>query len=85
MKTKIHIPVYPLHPERICWGCNKYCPAEDMACGNDTMRAMHPIELFGYEWLEWSSSRAHRKSTGRDTDQSSRVCDFLEYILRHRT
>ena len=47
----------PAHPERICWGCNKYCPADDLACGNGTIRTPHPRELFGDDWLEWPSSR----------------------------
>ena len=49
------IPLKPIHPERICWGCDKYCPAEDLRCGNGTVRTMHPCELFGDDWLEWMS------------------------------
>ena len=33
------ILVLPAHPERICWGCDKYCPADDLACGNGTSHA----------------------------------------------
>lgn len=51
------IPLHPAHPERICWGCDKYCPADDMACGNGTIRTPHPVELFGDDWLEWSAER----------------------------
>ena len=40
-------PLNPSHPERICWGCDRYCPASDMACGNGSSRAQHPVELFG--------------------------------------
>lgn len=54
------ITVRPKHPERICWGCDKYCPAEDLACGNGTIRTMHPVELFGQDWLEWADRRAPR-------------------------
>ncbi len=43
--------VNPAHPERVCWGCDKYCPAEDLACGNGTIRTPHPKELFGEDWL----------------------------------
>jgi hypothetical protein len=46
------IPLYPKHPERICWGCDLYCPADDMRCGNGTIRTQHPIELLGENWLE---------------------------------
>jgi hypothetical protein len=41
----------PPHPERVCWGCDKYCPADDLACGNGTIRTPHPSELFGEDWL----------------------------------
>ncbi len=47
------IALNPKHPERICWGCDKYCPANDLRCGNGTIRTQHPIELFGEDWLEW--------------------------------
>jgi hypothetical protein len=48
---------HPLHPERICWGCPKYCPADDLACGNGTIRTPHPCELLGDDWLEWIEQR----------------------------
>ena len=35
----------------------RYCPADDLACGNGTIRTPHPCELFGDDWLEWSHSR----------------------------
>jgi len=46
-------PVAPKSPHRICWGCDKYCPADSLACGNGSERTLHPIELFGEDWLEW--------------------------------
>jgi hypothetical protein len=46
-------PINPSNPERICWGCDKYCPADDMACGNGSDRTQHPAELFGPDWNEW--------------------------------
>jgi hypothetical protein len=54
------VPLMPAHPERTCWGCDKYCPADDLACGNGTIRTLHPVELFGDDWLEWSTNRAER-------------------------
>ena len=51
------IPLRPSHPERVCWGCDRYCPADDLTCGNGTIRAAHPYELFGHDWLEWSLTR----------------------------
>jgi len=43
----------PPHPERTCWGCDKYCPAEALRCGNGTIRTPHPKELFGDDWQAW--------------------------------
>jgi hypothetical protein len=54
------IPIRPPHPERICWGCDKFCPAEDLGCANGSIRTPHPCELFGDDWLEWSRERTRR-------------------------
>ncbi|HEY1230737.1 MAG TPA: DUF3079 domain-containing protein [Ramlibacter sp.] len=43
-------PLRPAHPERTCWGCDRYCPAGDMICGNGTERTQHPVELSGEGW-----------------------------------
>lgn len=43
-------PITPAHPERICWGCDLYCPADDLRCGNGSDRTQHPAELMGPEW-----------------------------------
>ena len=43
-------PTHPAHPERVCWGCDEYCPADNLTCGKDTVRTPHPIELFGADW-----------------------------------
>ncbi|MDE2136904.1 MAG: DUF3079 domain-containing protein [Gammaproteobacteria bacterium] len=56
MKPKV--PIRPGHPERICWGCALFCPANDMRCGNGTDRTQHPIELWGEDWM----------SVGRDAE-----------------
>jgi hypothetical protein len=50
LMTKI-FPIYPAHPEKICWGCNQYCSAKNMMCGNGSDRTQHPFETFGKEWL----------------------------------
>ena len=47
------IPIHPKHPERICWGCDKYCAADSLRCGNGSERSQHPAELFGDDWMEW--------------------------------
>ena len=60
------IPLQPSRPERICWGCDKYCPADDLDCGNGTIRTPHPAELFGADWVDW----ADRASLSTDPDVS---------------
>lgn len=45
-------PLHPRHPERICWGCDKYCPADALECGNGAERTPHPAELLGDDWLD---------------------------------
>lgn len=68
MKDQI---LHPKHPERICWGCDRYCPADDLACGNGTIRTAHLAELFGDDWLDWAERQARTKganeSAGRIT------------------
>jgi hypothetical protein len=66
MKTKLALK--PKHPERICWGCEKYCSADDLRCGNGTIRTQHPIELFGEDWLEWEldTDEAHDPSASTE-------------------
>ncbi|HMX10544.1 MAG TPA: DUF3079 domain-containing protein [Burkholderiaceae bacterium] len=39
--------------ERDCWGCDHYCAADDMRCGNGSDRTQHPMELFGEDWAAW--------------------------------
>jgi len=53
------LPLHPKSPERVCWGCEKYCPADALRCGNGTERTQHPAELFGEDWLEWAENREH--------------------------
>jgi len=46
-------PIHPAHPERSCWGCDRYCPADSLACGNGSERTQHPVEMFGDDWASW--------------------------------
>ena len=51
-------PIAPKNPERICWGCDKYCREDDLQCGNGCERIQHPMELDGAEWYktgDWSN------------------------------
>lgn len=43
-------PLHPKNPERICWGCDKYCSVDNMACGNGSGRTQHPAETLGDDW-----------------------------------
>ena len=70
MSTTPRIPLHPAHPERTCWGCDKYCPADSLACGNGTIRAPHPVELFGDDWVEWIETR--ERKTAADVAQTFR-------------
>ena len=45
--------LHPTNPERICWGCDRFCAATDLGCANGSIRTPHPIELFGDDWEEW--------------------------------
>ena len=61
-------PIHPAHPERNCWGCDRYCASNAMLCGNGSERTQHPLELFGEDWLETGldGSLAGGQNTGED-------------------
>ena len=46
-------PLHPAHPERICWGCDLYCPANSLQCGNGSSRTQHPAEVLGDDWYQY--------------------------------
>lgn len=52
MKKAKKFPLHPKHPERICWGCDKYCPADSLICGNGSDRTEHPMEALGEDWYK---------------------------------
>jgi len=65
-------PLHPARPELICWGCDRYCPAADMACGNGADRTQHPVELFGTDWhsfgLNAQDGLADQQQDGQSED-----------------
>ncbi len=67
------LPLHPQHPERTCWGCDKYCPADDLACGNGTIRALHPVELFGDDWVAWIEHRDEEEESVDAQDAGTRI------------
>lgn len=62
----MRIPLHPSHPERICWGCDQLCPADDLRCGNEVVRAMHPVELLGDDWVVLLAQREARTTPPAD-------------------
>jgi hypothetical protein len=48
-----NFPIQPKHPERICWGCDRYCATTALACGNGADRTMHPAEMLGEDWYKF--------------------------------
>ena len=46
-------PLRPKHPERTCWGCDKYCSVDALQCGNGSGRTQHPAEMLGDDWYLW--------------------------------
>jgi len=69
--AKPKLAPHPKHPERICWGCDKYCSADDLRCGNGTIRTQHPVELFGEDWLEWELNNSRPQTADDDRHVSS--------------
>jgi hypothetical protein len=65
------VPLHPKHPERVCWGCDKYCPADALVCGNGTVRTQHPVELFGEDWLDWSIDSLHSKLEAHEATKTA--------------
>ncbi len=57
-------PTHPIHPERICWGCEKYCAADAMRCGNGSERTQHPAELLGEDWLDFGLDASAAREAG---------------------
>ncbi len=58
------VPLLPKHPERICWGCDRYCPTNSMACGNE--RCPHPVEVMGEDWFQNDPEFARQAETEDD-------------------
>lgn len=55
-------PINPPHPERNCWGCDRYCPSHALMCGNGSERTQHPVEFFGPDWATWSPPQAQAQA-----------------------
>jgi hypothetical protein len=66
--AKLKSVIKPKHPERLCWGCEKLCPANDLRCGNGTIRTQHPSELFGDDWMDWGLENPARDGDSSDAE-----------------
>lgn len=67
-------PLHPKHPERICWGCDKYCRQDDLLCGNGCIRIPHPCEDFGEQWYlhgDWSGLLSEKQRTQIAAEQQA--------------
>lgn len=42
---------HPAHPERMCWGCDRHCPADAMVCSKGSVATLDPAESFGEDWM----------------------------------
>lgn len=73
----------PKHPERICWGCDKFCPADDLRCGNGTIRTQHPAEIFGQDWLSWELDQ-HAPELQNDDDSGVAQLPEPNYSEHHQ-
>jgi hypothetical protein len=71
-------PNHPANPERLCWGCDKYCAADNMLCGNGSDRTQHPYELFGEDWQSWG-----RDFVAPDSPPSALTNMPVQVPLRH--
>jgi hypothetical protein len=64
-------PISPKNPHRICWGCDKYCPSDSLACGNGSERTQHPAELFGEDWQRWELASPTDPASNEERGSSS--------------
>jgi hypothetical protein len=79
-KAKQKFPLNPKHPERICWGCDKYCPADALLCGNGSGRTEHPAEMLGEDWYTWEAwgmgpeAEPDQPNPASDTGEAVNTC-----------
>ena len=79
------VPVHPKNPERVCWGCDKYCSADALRCGNGTIRTPHPIELFGEDWTDWGVDVPETNKSSLVDNASEKHLSQLHDLNGHHT
>ena len=55
-------PIQPAHPERNCWGCDRYCASDAMLCGNGSERTQHPSRPLGRAGMPGMAPRLRRQA-----------------------
>lgn len=63
-------PIHPKHPERVCWGCDKYCSVDSLRCGNGSDRTQHPVELWGDDWFDWNSELEQEQAEAAESESN---------------
>lgn len=76
MPAAKRFPINPPHPERNCWGCDRYCARDALQCGNGSERTQHPAELFGPDWMAWDAP-AEAEAPAPDQPFSAKPCSAL--------
>ena len=74
MRKPIKFPLAPKHPERICWGCDRFCSKNARGCGNGSDRTQHPAELLGDDWYlygDWGLVSEEAPETDKSQDQEA--------------
>ena len=69
MNKKLKFPLAPKHPERICWGCDRFCSKNAMGCDNGSDRTQHPAELLGDDWYlygDWDLDLEEKPGEGKE-------------------
>lgn len=64
-------PLHPKHPERTCWGCDKYCAVNALQCGNGSGRTQHPAEMLGDDWYTWGDWGIELSEQPETTDKQT--------------
>lgn len=73
-------PLHPVHPERICWGCDHYCQQDSMRCGNGSSRTQHPIELLGDDWYmhgDWGIEVPEESGAAKAEEKTVKVVPIV--------
>lgn len=63
-------PMNPAHPERVCWGCDRYCSTDALVCGSGSVATLHPAELFGEDWMKFGMEPRAQAPTSLPTNAS---------------